>query len=110
MFNPHYSMSFCELTPTIYTDKAMQAELKDYLEKKLYRTVVEVKDSPGLSLSTVLDSSLSTRRFNTRNGLRITAASITLMQSLVPLPHELWPHCYEVTSVKRLVWQSTNFS
>lgn len=47
MFNPPYSMSLCELTPTIYTDKAMQAELKEYLEKKLYRTVVEVKDSPA---------------------------------------------------------------
>lgn len=47
MFNPPYSMSLCELTPTIYTDKAMQAELKEYLEKKLYRTVVEVEDSPA---------------------------------------------------------------
>ena len=47
MFNPPYSMSLCELTPTIYSDKEMQAELRDYLEKKLYRTVVEVKDSPA---------------------------------------------------------------
>lgn len=47
MFNPPYSMSLCELTPTIYADKAMQAELRKYLEKKLYRTVVEVKDSPA---------------------------------------------------------------
>lgn len=47
MFNPPYSMSLCELTPTIYTDKTMQAELKEYLERKLYRTVVEVKDSPA---------------------------------------------------------------
>ncbi len=47
MFNPPYSMSLCELTPTVYSDKAMQAELRDYLEKKLYRTVVEVKDSPA---------------------------------------------------------------
>ena len=47
MFNPPYSMSLCELTPTGYSNKAMQAELKEYLEKKLYRTVVEVKDSPA---------------------------------------------------------------
>lgn len=47
MFNPPYSMSLCELTPTVYSDKTMQAELRDYLEKKLYRTVVEVKDSPA---------------------------------------------------------------
>lgn len=47
MFNPPYSMSLCELTPTIYSDKVMQAELRDYLEKVLYRTVVEVKDSPA---------------------------------------------------------------
>jgi len=47
MFNPPYSMSLCELTPTMYTDRTIQAELKDYLEQKLYRTVVEVKDSPA---------------------------------------------------------------
>ena len=47
MFNPPYSMPLCELTPTVYSDKEMQAELKTYLEQKLYRTVVEVKDSPA---------------------------------------------------------------
>lgn len=47
MFNPPYSMSLCELTPTQWADKQMQAELREYLEKKLYRTVVEVKDSPA---------------------------------------------------------------
>ena len=47
MFNPPYSMSLCELTPTEFADKQMQAELKEYLGKKLYRTVVEVKDSPA---------------------------------------------------------------
>lgn len=47
MFNPPYSMSLCELTPTAYADKKMQAELREYLEKKLFRTVVEVKDSPA---------------------------------------------------------------
>lgn len=47
MFNPPYSMSLCELIPTVHSDKKMQAELKEYLEKKLIRTVVEVKDSPA---------------------------------------------------------------
>ena len=47
MFNPPYSMPLCELTPTKYVDKRMQSELNDYLSKKLFRTVVEVKDSPA---------------------------------------------------------------
>ena len=46
-FNPPYSMPLCELTPTKYADKQMQSELNDYLSKKLFRTVVEVKDSPA---------------------------------------------------------------
>ena len=47
MFNPPYSMSLCELTPTIFSDEQMLAELKEYLSKKLIRTVVQVKDSPA---------------------------------------------------------------
>lgn len=47
MFNPPYSLVLCELTPTIYADEQIKAELKEYLSKKLYRTVVEVKDSPA---------------------------------------------------------------
>lgn len=47
MFNPPYSMSLCELIATTYTDEEMRSELKDYLKNKLYRTVVEVKDSPA---------------------------------------------------------------
>ncbi len=47
MFNPPYSMSLCELTPTKYSDKKMQSELREYLERQLIRTVVEVKDSPA---------------------------------------------------------------
>lgn len=47
LFNPPYSMSLCELISTAYADKAIQAKLKDYLEKRLIRTVVEVKDSPA---------------------------------------------------------------
>ena len=47
MFNPPYNMSLCEFIPTKYSDKQTAEELEVYLEKKLYRTVVEVKDSPA---------------------------------------------------------------
>ena len=47
MFNPPYTLPLCELTPTQYADKGLQAELKEYLKNKLFRTVVEVKDSPA---------------------------------------------------------------
>lgn len=47
MFNPPYSMSLCEFTPTKYSDKEFGEELKNYLKTILFRTVVEVKDSPA---------------------------------------------------------------
>lgn len=47
MFNPPYSMTLCELTPTKYSDRNTLADLKAYLKKVLFRTVVEVKDSPA---------------------------------------------------------------
>lgn len=47
MFNPPYTLQLCELTPTQYSDMGLKEELKEYLGKKLYRTVVEVKDSPA---------------------------------------------------------------
>lgn len=47
MFNPPYSMSLCELTPTVYSDRHLLDELRTYLKNTLYRTVVEVKDSPA---------------------------------------------------------------
>lgn len=47
MFNPPYSMSLCELISTDFTDNMMKSDLKNYLSTKLYRTVVEVKDSPA---------------------------------------------------------------
>ena len=47
MFNPPYSMPLCEFTKTDYSEKAFTEELKDYLQNTLYRTVVEVKDSPA---------------------------------------------------------------
>ncbi|MBR1385008.1 MAG: 3-hydroxyacyl-CoA dehydrogenase family protein, partial [Ruminococcus sp.] len=46
-FNPPYNMPLCEFTPTKYSDADTAAELKEYLKDKLYRTVVEVKDSPA---------------------------------------------------------------
>lgn len=47
MFNPPYTLPLCEMTPTRYSDTVLKEELKDYLRKKLLRTVVEVKDSPA---------------------------------------------------------------
>ena len=47
MFNPPYTLNLCELTPTKYSDGRLKEELKEYLGGKLYRTVVEVKDSPA---------------------------------------------------------------
>lgn len=46
-FNPPYNMPLCEFTPTKYSDKALADDLKAYLKDKLFRTVVEVKDSPA---------------------------------------------------------------
>ena len=47
MFNPPYTLPLCELTPTVFTDSVMKKELEEYLRNVLYRTVVEVKDSPA---------------------------------------------------------------
>lgn len=47
MFNPPYSMTLCEVTPTKYTNRKLFEETKVYLSKVLFRSVVEVKDSPA---------------------------------------------------------------
>lgn len=47
MFNPPYSMTLCEVTPTKYSDRNVIDQLKEYLRTVLFRTVVEVKDSPA---------------------------------------------------------------
>lgn len=47
MFNPPYSMILCEVTPTKYTDREFLEQTKAYLKETLFRTVVEVKDSPA---------------------------------------------------------------
>ncbi len=46
-FNPPYQMTLCELTPTIYTDRQLFFDIYNYTEKILFRTTVEVKDSPA---------------------------------------------------------------
>ena len=46
-FNPPYNMPLCEFTPTKYSDKGTGEEIKNYLKDTLFRTVVEVKDSPA---------------------------------------------------------------
>lgn len=46
-FNPPYNMPLCEFTPTKYSDSETASQLKKYLNGKLFRTVVEVKDSPA---------------------------------------------------------------
>ncbi|MHB1152803.1 MAG: 3-hydroxyacyl-CoA dehydrogenase family protein [Eubacteriales bacterium] len=47
MFNPPYNMTLCEVTPTKYTNLELFENIKIYLSDILFRTVVEVKDSPA---------------------------------------------------------------
>ena len=47
MFNPPYSMTLCEVTPTKYSNRTQFEECKNYLRDILRRNVVEVKDSPA---------------------------------------------------------------
>ena len=47
MFNPPYQLTLCELTASPYSDMQMYDELKDYLTRRLYRTVAESKDLPA---------------------------------------------------------------
>lgn len=46
-FNPPYQMTLCECIPTSYTDRMTFELVKKYAKNILYRTVVEVKDSPA---------------------------------------------------------------
>ncbi|MEA5047526.1 MAG: 3-hydroxyacyl-CoA dehydrogenase family protein [Eubacteriales bacterium] len=46
-FNPPYSLTLCEIVPSLYTDPQLFGEAKKYLSEKLFRTVVAVKDSPA---------------------------------------------------------------
>jgi len=47
MYNPPYSMTLCEVTPSQYTDSVLLSEVKSYLRDVLHRNVVEVKDAPA---------------------------------------------------------------
>ena len=46
-FNPPYNMTLCELTPIHYSDRTVFEEVFDYGKNVLFRTMVEVKDSPA---------------------------------------------------------------
>ena len=46
-FNPPYNMALCEMTPTKYTDRKLFESAMEYCRSVLFRTVVEVKDSPA---------------------------------------------------------------
>lgn len=46
-FNPPYSMTLCELIPTVYSDDYIRREVQEYLKKKLRRSAVIVKDKPA---------------------------------------------------------------
>lgn len=46
-FNPPYKLPLCELIPSSTSDKKVTKELKEYLEKILYRKVIMVKDKPA---------------------------------------------------------------
>ncbi len=47
IFNPPYSLTLCELTPTKYSDSSLCNKLNEYLRNILCRTVVLVKDTPA---------------------------------------------------------------
>ncbi|EMF0480963.1 3-hydroxyacyl-CoA dehydrogenase family protein [Enterococcus faecium] len=46
-FNPPYNLTLCELIKTRYNSESGIKELKEYLEKKLFRDVIVVKDEPA---------------------------------------------------------------
>ena len=46
-FNPPYSMTLCELIPSDNNDNEYINDLKEYLEKVLFRDVIVVKDQPA---------------------------------------------------------------
>lgn len=47
MFNPPYIMTLVEMIPTKYTDRTLFESVMSYAKRVLYRTVVEVTDSPA---------------------------------------------------------------
>jgi len=47
MFNPPYVMTLAEMIPTKYTNRKLFEDVLLYAKARLFRTVVEVKDSPA---------------------------------------------------------------
>ena len=47
LFNPPYQLTLCELTASPYSDMSLYSSLKEYLSKKLHRTIAESKDLPA---------------------------------------------------------------
>jgi len=43
-YNPPYNMTLCEVIPSRFTSPEVKKEVKEYLRKTLFRTVVEVKN------------------------------------------------------------------
>ena len=46
-FNPPYSLTLCEMIRSKKTDAKLFGDMREYLEKTLYRDVVEVADAPA---------------------------------------------------------------
>ena len=46
-FNPPYNMTLCELIPSRYNESDYINDIKNYLERQLYRDVIIAKDEPG---------------------------------------------------------------
>lgn len=47
MFNPPYSLTLCELISYVESQEKLSDNLKEYLDKSLCRTVIQVKDKPS---------------------------------------------------------------
>jgi len=47
MYNPPYNLVLCEIISTKYSSRDIIKNVKNYMSRILYRTIVEVKDSPG---------------------------------------------------------------
>lgn len=47
LFNPPYTMTLCEMAPTVHSNRELFEAVKEYCSTVLRRTVVEVKDSPA---------------------------------------------------------------
>ncbi|MCL2163761.1 MAG: 3-hydroxyacyl-CoA dehydrogenase family protein [Oscillospiraceae bacterium] len=74
MFNPPYSMPLCEFCRTKYSSASLATNFKDYLERKLFRTVVEVSDSPAflanrIGFAFINEAMLHAQKYKDRGGI-----------------------------------------